>query len=148
MRKEYFILPEDRIWLDTRIAELEQEIQALGPEFYDVFNQSSETWHDNAPFDALRERQDVLNAELSKLKQIRFASLPSIPKSKKDIVGVGSRVTLSTGRTLTLAGHWTHRAGHAHDDTTIVSIESPIGTAIFGKKLNSETPFGKIINIK
>jgi hypothetical protein len=49
MQKELIILDEDKAYARARIAELEQQIQALGPEFYEVFNQSSETWHDNAP---------------------------------------------------------------------------------------------------
>jgi len=54
MSRQLIILDEDKKWAEARIAALDEEIQALGPEFYDVFNQSSETWHDNAPFDALR----------------------------------------------------------------------------------------------
>jgi hypothetical protein len=57
MPQGLYILEADKQWLNTRIEELEATIQALGPDFYDVFNQSSETWHDNAPFDALRDKQ-------------------------------------------------------------------------------------------
>lgn len=57
--KELIILDEDKKAARQRIAELEAEILSLGPEFYEVFNQSSETWHDNAPFDALRDRQSA-----------------------------------------------------------------------------------------
>jgi len=42
MSLEFFILSEDLSWLDARIHELDKTIQDLGPEFYDVFNQSSE----------------------------------------------------------------------------------------------------------
>ena len=62
MTKELVLLDEDREYARRRIAELQKEIQELGPEFYEVFNQSSETWHDNAPFDALRDRQSLLDA--------------------------------------------------------------------------------------
>lgn len=63
MQKELIILDEDKEWMRRRIAELEKQIRDLGTEFYDALNQSSETWHDNAPFDALRDRQSVLAAE-------------------------------------------------------------------------------------
>ena len=92
MARELYILESDKRWARERIAALEKEIQELGPEFYDVFNQSSETWHDNAPFDALRDRQAVLFAELSNLKAILRDSLPSTPRLKKSTVGIGSVV--------------------------------------------------------
>lgn len=148
MRKEYFLLPEDRAWLDARVNELEKVIQDMGPEFYDALNQSSESWHDNAPFDALRERQSVHAAELAKLKHIRLSSVPTMPRPKRGTVGVGSVISLDTQRRLGLAGHWTHRAGQVKDGLMIVSLESPIGKAVFGKKVGDMTPFGTINGIE
>lgn len=114
MQKELVILDEDKAWARARIATLDAEIQALGPEFYDVFNQSSETWHDNAPFDALRDRQSVLDAERQQLRAVLRSSLPTLPKQRRGEVGIGSIVTLENGKKYFIAGDWTPFAGQIH----------------------------------
>ncbi len=126
--------------------ELEVAIQDLGPEFYDVFNQSSETWHDNAPFDALRDRQSVLFAELQNLKSIMKNAAISIPKQKKGVVGIGSKVTvenidLQKTHTYLFAGDWTYRTGEQFEDAIIISAEAPLAKAIAGKKVGETATF-------
>lgn len=132
--KELIILDEDKAAARRRIAELEAEILSLGPEFYEVFNQSSETWHDNAPFDALRDRQSLLDAELQKLRQVLRDSLPSVPKPKKGIVGIGATVELDTGKKYFIAGDWTLRAGQLHGEAIVVSAQAPLAVQLLGKK--------------
>ena len=90
MKQEFIILEEDKAWARQRIAWLEQAILDLGPEFHDVFNQSSETWHDNAPFDALRDRQSVLDAELQQLKRIMRRSRPGVRNQRRPWVSEAS----------------------------------------------------------
>lgn len=151
MARELYILESDKTWAKARIAELEQEIQQLGPEFYDVFNQSSETWHDNAPFDALRDRQAVLFAEVSNLKGILRDSLPSTPKPKKGTVGIGSVVTLEHGgatKKLLIAGDWTPHSGKSIDGIMVVSKLSPIGIELIGQKIDKKTARGSIVGLE
>lgn len=83
MKQELLVLDEDKDWARRRIAEIEDEIMALGPEFYDAFNQTSETYHDNAPFEIVRDRQTLLAAERYKLKQILNNCAIKVPKTKK-----------------------------------------------------------------
>lgn len=147
MHKEYAILPIDRQWLDQRVDELEKIIQELGPDFYDVFNQSSETWHDNAPFDALRDKQSVLFAELTNLKRVRHANTIAIPTPKTGTVGIGSTVTLDD-RKILIAGHWTPHAGKRRDGVMIVSAESPIAKALLGKRVGHLSQYGTIAGIE
>jgi len=146
LKKELFILEDDKQWLNTRIETLEKEIQDLGPDFYDVFNQSSETWHDNAPFDALRDRQSVMFAEYTKLKSIRSNSAISLPKRKKGFVNIGSAVIINTKK-FYIAGDWTPHAGIALDGQIVVSAQSPLGQSVLGKKQGEQTPFGRIETI-
>lgn len=134
MTQELFILPEDLEYAVKRRQQLEEEIKALGPEFGDVFTQSSETWHDNAPFEAVRDKQSVLAAELAQMKKIIHHSAVRVPKPKKGAVGYGSLVTLSNGKTYKIAGDWTPHAGHKQESATVVSVKSPIGKALFGQK--------------
>ena len=128
------------------IAALDKEIQDLGPEFYDVFNQSSETWHDNAPFDALREKQAVLAAELQSLKETLSKSAPSPPPQQAGRVAIGARVKLrhTTNKSFHhyfVAGHWTYRLSEFIDNHMIISCQSPLGASLLRK------PLGDIITL-
>ncbi len=139
MSAEMIILNEDREWARRRIAKLDADIQALGPEFYEVFNQSSETWHDNAPFDALRDRQSVLDAERQYLRQILRASLPAVPRQWPNRVGVGSLVELQDGQGKTghyfIAGDWTAFTGQQREGAVIMSCNAPLAKELIGKKV-------------
>lgn len=136
MKEELLLLDEDRQWALARIVELEKQIQELGPEFYEVFNQSSETWHDNAPFDALRDRQSVLDAELQSLKRMLRSSMPSLPKQKRGTVNIGSYVYLSgtKPRAYIIAGDWTPYAGTEKNGAVVVSRKTPVAVSLLGKK--------------
>ena len=145
------ILDEDKAWARARIAELEAAILALGPEFYDAFNQTSETWHDNAPFEIVRDRQSVLSAERQHLSGLLRRSQVSMPKQKKDQVGIGSVVTLRDTRgqikRFKIAGDWTPQAGEILNDAMIISRQAPIAQALLGKKMGDTTSFGTIEKI-
>lgn len=147
MKQDMIILDEDKVWARERVAELQAQILALGPEFYEVFNQSSETWHDNAPFDALRDRQSVLDAELQRLRLILRSSLPSVPKQKKGVVGIGSFVDLidkaDKVRKYQIAGDWTPHAGQEIDGMTKVSIQTPLAQQLLGKKSGEKVQVGR-----
>lgn len=146
LTKVYYILNEDKQWLEQRIAQLEKEIQDLGPDFFDVFNQSSETWHDNAPFDALRDKQSVLFAEYTQLRTIRRSSALSLPKPKKHTVNLGSVIQVKDRR-YKIAGTWTPHAGQPVSGVMVISAESPLAVACLGKTLGTVTPFGEITDI-
>ncbi len=141
--KELIILDDDKVYAKKRIAELDAQIQALGPEFYDVFNQSSETWHDNAPFDALRDRQSILDAERQYLRRILRESVPGIPHTKKGIIGVGSVVGLSNGAHYFIAGDWTPYAGQKRNDIMTISRQTPLAVILIGKNVGVEVMVGR-----
>lgn len=141
--KELIILDEDKAYARMRIAELEKQILELGPEFYEVFNQSSETWHDNAPFDALRDRQSVLDAELQQLKRLLRSSVPIVPKKLKNRVGIGSTVTFADDRKYFIAGDWTPHAGQTKDYITTVSCSTPLAGMLLGKKVGDSVTIGR-----
>lgn len=142
MTQELFILPEDLAYAVERRQELEAEIKGLGGEFGDVFTQSSETWHDNAPFEAVRDKQSVLAAELAHIKKIIHSCAVRLPKPKKGRVGYGSVVTLSNGKIYKVAGDWTPHAGHKVGDSIVVSSRSPIGKGLLGKTLQEPVQIG------
>lgn len=130
---DFYILKEDKELAWQRINELEREIQALGPEFHVALTQSNETWHDNAPFDALREKQAVLAAELQMLKDHLAKASVSMPQSKPKRVGIGSYITLKTARGIQkflLAGHWSYRTGAVENGAMVITCQSPLGKAL------------------
>lgn len=130
------ILESDKDYARRRMDFLQKEIDALGPEFNDAFTQTSETWHDNAPFEIVRDRQAMLYAEHQELKGILQSSLPSTPKQSKHKVGIGAFVEATdknnTAQRYFVAGDWTPFAGKSLPGTRaiIVSREAPI-TKIF-----------------
>lgn len=142
------ILDEDKHWARQRVAELEAAIAALGPEFHEAFNQSSETWHDNAPFESVRDQQAVYEAERQYLRGLLQRSLTSVPKQPKHTVGIGAVVTLQTKtgqlRQLKIAGDWTPDAGKTKQDVLVVSRAAPIAQAVLGKRTGESTIYGTL----
>jgi len=139
-QQSYYILEEDKTLAKQRIEEIEREILEMGPAFHEALNQTSETWHDNAPFDALREKQAVLVAELQTLKEALSKSAPTVPMSENGRIAIGSRVKLKHATKKSdhhyfLAGHWTFRLGEFVDDHMIISCQSPLGASLLGKSL-------------
>lgn len=141
---EVYLLPEDRVAAEERIAELEQKTQDLGEDFRDAFTQSSETWHDNSPFEAVRDTQAMYAAELHKLRSLIRSSTLVAPKKKRGTIGVGDTVRLSNGRQYKLAGNWTHKAGKHSDGVYWVSSGTPVAQNVLGRKVGDEVTFGTV----
>lgn len=146
MSQLLIILDEDKKWARDRIAALDEEIQALGPEFYDVFNQSSETWHDNAPFDALRDRQSVLDAERQQLRRILQMAYPTVPPQWPGQVGIGSIVETADEngqlKKFFIAGDWTANAGRLRRGALVMSVKAPLANLLCGKREGDWVEFG------
>lgn len=141
---EPYLLPEDRVAAEARIRELEQSIQDLGEDFRDAFTQSSETWHDNSPFEAVRDKQSMYAAELHQLSTLIRTSTLVVPERKRGTVGVGSTVTLSNGQRYKIAGDWTNKAGKHSDGVWWVSRNAPVAQAVLNKGVNEAVAFGAI----
>lgn len=139
-----YLLPEDRVAAEQRIGELEQLIQDLGEDFRDAFTQSSETWHDNSPFEAVRDKQSMYAAELHQLRTIIRTSTLVAPKKKRGTIGVGNLVTLENGKQYKIAGDWTNRAGKHSDGARWISVHAPIAQAMIGKKPGEMVEFGTV----
>ena len=142
----FYILPEDKASAEARIVELEQEIRAMGPDFYEALNQSSETWHDNAPFDALREKQSGFVAELESLLQVLHRASVFQP-SEQDMVQIGSFVTLrdeqSAVQRYHIAGNWTPDAGKKRQGYITISCQTPVAQLLLGKQVGDQVRLGQ-----
>jgi transcription elongation GreA/GreB family factor len=134
----FYVLDEDKQWAHEQIAKIEQAIQNMGPEFNVALNESNETWHDNAPFDALRDEQALLVADMQNLKEILFKAALTVPKARAGHVGIGHRVSVEqNGKThhYFLAGHWARRIGHVYGGALVISCVSPLGQVLLGAKV-------------
>lgn len=146
MRDAFYVLPADKAWAQNRIGELEKQINDLGPEFEEVFAQSSETYHDNAPFDALRDRQSLMAAERHSLKQIVNKAAISCPAPTKNTVGIGSKVEAEEAgkvHRFYIAGHWSPHTGMVQNGTLVITCASPLGQALIGTKVGGRAVMQK-----
>lgn len=137
MSEKLIILPEDKAYALERIKVLEREILELGEEFNIALRQSNETWHDNAAFDAARDKQSVLAAELQTLRETLRNARTGLPKVKKGVATYGNTVTIaSEGRSMTykLAGDWSPFAGKTMEGMFTISAQSPIGKSLLGAR--------------
>lgn len=142
----FYVLDSDKQWARLRIAELEAQINALGPEFEEALTQSSETWHDNAPFDALRDRQSLMAAERHTLREVLNKAAIKCPSPQKGKAGLGSTVTINDShkiQKLFIAGNWSPNIGHMVDGALVISCASPLGKTLIGCKVGQTVSIEK-----
>jgi transcription elongation factor GreA len=143
MKKQYQITAEGK-------QELETELVGLKSRRGDVAEKISEArdfgdLSENAEYDAAREEQGLLETRIAEIEEILlYADI--IKSNGKGIIGLGSKVELSTGGknvTYTVVG-----PVEADPLEGKISNESPIGVALFGKKVGDTatitTPRGEV----
>jgi len=133
-----------------RIARIEQDLRDMAPDIQEALDQSSETWHDNAPFEALRDKRSNLLQEITYIKTVLASSTKVVPRAKPGTVGVGSVVRVRNARTgqvfsYYIAGDWTLRTGETHDGAVVISRGSPLGAALLGKRPGDTAELGSMM---
>lgn len=143
IKKQYQITAEGK-------KELELELEGLKARRGEVADKISEArdfgdLSENAEYDAAREEQGLLETRIAEIEEI-VTNAEIIKASKKSTIGLGSRVELKTGAktvTYTIVG-----PVEADPLEGKVSNESPIGMALYGKKVDDNvtisTPKGDI----
>jgi transcription elongation GreA/GreB family factor len=149
--RTYKLLDQDKVWIEDRLEHLNKQIKDLGEEFNEVLNQSSETWHDNAPFDAVVDKQSLLYAEYSHLKYIILNSRKVSVSQQNTRIEIGKHVMLikdTKTRKYYISGDWTHLSGNVDKSgSTVISCQTPIAKELIGKKLGDVTDFGIVKEI-
>ena len=151
IKKAYQITAEGK-------AELEKELEELKSRRGEVADKISEArdfgdLSENAEYDAAREEQGLLETRIAEIEDI-ITNADIIKSNGKGVVGLGSTVEIKSGAktfTYTVVG-----PVEADPLEGKVSNESPIGMALYGKKVGEtatiETPKGEtvyeIISIK
>ena len=143
MKKQYQITAEGK-------KELEAELVLLKSRRGDVAEKISNArdfgdLSENAEYDAAREEQGLLETRIAEIEEI-VNNADIIKATKKSTVGLGSRVELKTGTkkaAYTIVG-----LVEADPIEGKISNESPIGMALYGKKVDDKvtisTPKGDI----
>lgn len=143
MKKQYQITADGK-------KELEQELEGLKSRRGDVADKISEArdfgdLSENAEYDAAREEQGLLETRIAEIEDI-LTNAEIIKMTHKSTIGLGSRVELKTGKKVvvyTIVG-----PVEADPLEGKISNESPIGMALYGKKVDDKvkisTPKGDV----
>lgn len=131
-------------------AELESELEQLKSRRGDIADKIAEArdygdLSENAEYDAAREEQGLVESRIAEIEDI-LMNAELITGGSKDSVGLGSVVELKTSAktvTYTVVG-----PVEADPLEGKISNESPIGEALFGKKVGEKatisTPKGEV----
>lgn len=131
MKKQYQITIEGKNELEHELADLKARRGAVADKIAEArdFGDLSE----NAEYDAAREEQGLLETRIAEIEDI-INNADIIKAASKTTVGLGSRVELKTGAktvAYTIVG-----PVEANPLEGKVSNESPIGMALYGKKVD------------
>lgn len=150
MKKQYQITQEGKQELEAELQELKARRGAVADKISEArdFGDLSE----NAEYDAAREEQGLLETRIAEIEEI-VTNAEIIKATKKSTIGLGSHVTIKSGAKTfeyTIVG-----PVEADPLEGKVSNESPIGMALYGKKVDDQititTPKGdttyKIVSI-
>lgn len=141
--------------LTRELESKKEELWELGKYKSQAAANEGDTWHDNFAFEQTEIRERGLIRQINELQEhINTAEIIQGEKVKSsDIVGVGSHVTVSLKfsqeEVEELSFFLTGSFGDASSE--YVSINSPIGECIIGKKVGFEgryTVNGHEINVK
>lgn len=143
MKKQYQITAEGKKELEAELAQLKSRRGEVADKIAEArdFGDLSE----NAEYDSAREEQGLLETRIAEIEDI-VNNADIIKASSKSTIGLGSRVELKTGAkkvVYTIVG-----PVEADPLEGKVSNESPIGMALYGKRVDDKvtisTPKGDI----
>jgi transcription elongation factor GreA len=143
MKKHYQITLEGKKELEKELVTLKARRGAVAEKISEArdFGDLSE----NAEYDAAREEQGLLETRIAEIEDI-VNNADIIKASRKQTIDLGSRVELKTGGkavNYTIVG-----PVEANPLEGKISNESPIGVALFGKKVGDSaiitTPKGSV----
>lgn len=143
MKKHYQITAEGKKELEAELLELKSRRGDVADKIAEArdFGDLSE----NAEYDSAREEQGILETRIAEIEEI-LNNAEIIKATSKSTIGLGSRVELKTGdktAAYTIVG-----PVEADPLEGKVSNESPLGMALYGKKVSDEvtitTPKGDI----
>lgn len=144
MKEELYFLKEDLEALDAKIDELRSKLEETLKEGGESTRQSSETWHDNFPFEEAQRQFNLLAGQLQKSVDIRRKAILVDASESSDKVIIGTVVTI---RDETSGENKTFKIGSfivfSNDGGRTISYNSPLARIVMGVRIN-EVKSGKI----
>lgn len=144
MNEELYFLKEDLEALDAKIGELRSKLEETLKEGGESTRQSSETWHDNFPFEEAQRQFSLLAGQLQKLVDIRKKAKLVDSAASNDKVIIGSMVTIRDESSDQLKIFKTGSfMVFSNDGGRTISYNSPLAQIVIGAKIG-EVRSGKI----
>ena len=145
---QYPILAFERALLRLELERFGVEQGVLGKLLGEAMEQSSETWHDNAPADAINHESRILSQRAEKtITQLDSAVVVTYPEADYTTVTLGSILGImrpgDTNIELLLLTGLSRNAPHLRGNKLVpggldvVTVHSPIGEAVLGLELGS-----------
>jgi transcription elongation GreA/GreB family factor len=124
------------LWEQLRQASIDRDV--LSQLMAEALDQSSETWHDNAPVEVLNDSSTNLYDRARNVgKALKHSLLIESPGHDYPRVTIGSVVYVSFNggdpEPIFISGSLRELPNHLHPDITVATLASPLGQAIFGK---------------
>lgn len=127
--------------LEKKLTEKQLELKLLLEEKAHAYTASGDGWHDNPGWIQIGQKEEVLSKEIGKLQdKLSNSKMIDINPNSIDKVQLGLYVTfeqlnLQTKKTIQMAFHIATDE-EADIKKNIISMNSPIGKALYGLKVN------------
>lgn len=133
MKKQYQITAEGKKELETELTDLKSRRGYVADKISEArdFGDLSE----NAEYDAAREEQGLLETRIAEIEDI-LGNANIIKATRKSTIDLGSKVELKTGKKT--VNYIVVGPVEADPLEGKISNESPIGMALFGKKVDDK----------
>ncbi|MCK6463087.1 MAG: GreA/GreB family elongation factor [Candidatus Pacebacteria bacterium] len=130
----YYFLEEDFKELCFKINELNEKLTEIGQEMGESCRQSSETYHDNFPFEEGRRQQDMISTRISELINIKSRAKIIQPDITSNCVSIGKIVVIkdegtNEEETYKIGSYMIFKRLHGY-----VSYNAPLVKLILGAK--------------
>jgi len=135
MLANFYFLEKDFAGLCERIEATEKELKKIGLELGESCKQSSETWHDNFPFEEGKKQQYMQLERLCGLIKIKNGATIIRPKQTTDTAEIGSLVTIEDKETQQKVSYKIGSYMVFDSGENEISYESPIGKMLLGAKI-------------
>ena len=123
--------------LEEELEELKVQRPKIALELREAM--ADKDFRENAPLDAAREAQGQLEARIRELEgMLRHAVLVENDEQTGAGARIGSMVTIINVATNTASSYQLVNAAEARPGTGRLSIESPVGAAVLGKRVGDE----------
>ena len=145
VHEKYPILPFELDFAKNALAGHIEKQADLGRQMGEAMQQSSETWHDNAPAEAISNESKTLASSAEKTMQVINDGQIFEYDASSEVISLGSMVSVTYGNDTEIVKLFVTgvvrelplslQEKYDGQDVDCVTISSPVGKAIFDKKV-------------